>query len=1173
MKLTETSSDQRIVTLLVCWHCCTYPRSWQMLFTRRVALGILELRLCWCCWWICEHADVVLCPSLGSTLVLSREEERERCTDWFLDLAFEMDRFWAKIWAFCEYLHLCSGDRANNDEATRCTAETNADNDRSSTEPDPPSTSQPKHKIFLSHSGAQKYFVENLCKDLEDHHRFPFFDIRESSLPKAERFPEHIFEAAQHCNLAVVVVSEEYFTSKWPMIELVEFVRAKKSGRNPNLKILPVFMGLSVSEFSDQTRQEGWFRKWAGWAEEDRSRINVAEYKEALKVLKAFNGMQFHQDLSTLASYQKNVVRMICKLVSPDVKWYDAHVQGGSNICEVYREQIGGIQTSGRYKVRVIGYYGVGGLGKTTMCKVLCNELALEFEDKVCHVEMAPNPSSSQKLLHLQEVLKKLTRSRIEVLRDLNEGECKDILCKRVSWEQPAFLALDNLWDDTESIEHAKMFLDHAAFPEGSVMIVTARTLRTLRCLGINESQCFEVPELSKVDARNLFLYHAANGREYVDKGDIDMIDECVSRCYFRKNEKKEHHYIPLAVKVLGIHMGSLGSEPEQWLESLQKVKDFDHFRSKEENPVFGVIRLNYDRLTPEEQALFMDIVCYHPYFDELYALFKDDKYWSCLREWWGLVHRKKWKEIGVQLQRLKDNGLLEEVDLNAGKFSMHDLYREFAKLEVQGKLIIKDKSFQSRRFVYESYPSELEMTPSGGVWENLVRVSIEEVVGRWYKDKWYEDKWYEDKNGGITSLEGIQWEHCSNVVVLKVGGLRNLKGVLNLKDLRSLRSLELRQLDKLGGVEGLEDLKNLAYFEWVQSEAIQDFVGSCIFRLEEFKDPIRPHLGQLPESLEVLRVERVGATVGRDVFARCSNLHNLKLVNIRALDGIDFGKCSSLLTLKLSIIEGLQGFTGLRTECLQSLRIKYCNDLRDASGFEHSVRLRELVLDGNHALEKVPDMQKLTGLQILKIAGCGTSEVPDLQKLTGLQILKIAGCGTSEVRGLDSLRQLRELEYSGLSRKLPSLSGLQHLHRLTLFYCKGLTGLEGVGDLPLLRYLDLSLCSSLVRLPELSKCTNLEELDLGYCSSLVRLPELSKCTNLEKLVIRFTGMELFEEDIVMLSKLPNLRPVQIGIQIELDVVKRRVLKEMLGGFGVKEERDLETPPIKLRDYKYYQRF
>ncbi|KAG0605542.1 hypothetical protein M758_9G067200 [Ceratodon purpureus] len=968
---------------------------------------------------------------------------------------------------------------------------------RSSAKAEPPSTSQPKHKIFLSHSGAQKNFVENLYTDLLNHHRNPFLDIW--SLPMAERFPEHIFNAAQQCRLAVVVVSEEYFTSKWPVMELVEFVRAKKSGQNPNLKILPLFLGLSVIEFSDQTRQEGWFRKWAEWAEEDPSRISVAEWKEALKEVKAFNGIQFDQDMRKLASFQKNVVRTICKLVSPDVKWYDAHVQGSSNICKEYRKQIKGIQPSRRYKVRVIGYYGVGGVGKTTMCKVLCNELALEFEEKVCHIELAPNPSSDLKLWHLHEVLKKLTRTSEEVLRDLDEGKCKDILCKRVSWEQPAFLALDNLWDDSLSIEHAKVFLHHAAFREGSIVMVTARTLTALKYLGIHKSQCFKVPELSRADARNLFLYHAAKEREHVDKGDIPMIDECVSRCYFRKSEKQGRHYLPLAVKVLGMHMGSLGSDPKQWLESLPRVRDFD-LHSPEENPVFGVIRLNYDRLSPEEQALFIDIVCYHPYSN---PHVKNDKYWTSLREWLGLVYRKKWEKVGVQLQRLKDKGLLEDVDVTSGEFSMHDLYREFANLEVQGKL--ESGSFQSRRFVYAySHPSELEMMPSGGVWENLIRVGIEEKT-----------KWDKDKAGGIMSLQGIQWKHCSNVVVLKLWGLEYLKGVLNLKGLNCLRSLDLRDLFALGGVEGLDDLNNLTNFQWNSNGGI------------------RPrHLGQLPGSLMVLRVDRVGATVGRDVFARCTKLCNLKLEDIRAHDGIDFGQCSSLLTLDLTLIEGLQQLTGLRTECLQSLKIYNCADLRDASGFEHSVGLRELILGPKYASQKVPNLQKLTDLQTLEIADCG--------KIT-------------ELRGLGSLRKLRELHCRYLRKlsELSSLSGMQQLRRLDLSGCDKLTGLEGVGDLPSLRH-----------------------LNLWGCRSLVRLPELSKCTNLEDLYIWETGMELGEEDIVMLSKLPKLCPLKIGRCTRVDVVKRRVLKEEYNAGGaVKEERDLKMPPnIKLWDDKFGHR-
>ena len=73
-----------------------------------------------------------------------------------------------------------------------------------------------KHKIFLSHSGAQKDFVEYLCGELEKHHHFPFFDKRSSSLPKGDRFPELILKAAQECQMAIVVISEEYFLLKWP---------------------------------------------------------------------------------------------------------------------------------------------------------------------------------------------------------------------------------------------------------------------------------------------------------------------------------------------------------------------------------------------------------------------------------------------------------------------------------------------------------------------------------------------------------------------------------------------------------------------------------------------------------------------------------------------------------------------------------------------------------------------------------------------------------------------------------------------------------------------------------------------------------------------------------------------------------------------------------------------
>jgi GTPase SAR1 family protein len=50
--------------------------------------------------------------------------------------------------------------------------------------------------------------------------------------------------------------------------------------------------------------------------------------------------------------------------------------------------KIDGIQVSRGYGARIVGVYGVGGIGKTTSCKVLCNDYFEEFEGKVCHIDL-----------------------------------------------------------------------------------------------------------------------------------------------------------------------------------------------------------------------------------------------------------------------------------------------------------------------------------------------------------------------------------------------------------------------------------------------------------------------------------------------------------------------------------------------------------------------------------------------------------------------------------------------------------------------------------------------------------------------------------------------------------------------------------------------------------------
>ena len=66
-----------------------------------------------------------------------------------------------------------------------------------------------------------------------------------------------------------------------------------------------------------------------------------------------------------------------------------------------------------------MGLYGVIGIGKTTACKALCNELFTEFQGRVCHVEL----ENGSDLELLREVLTRITDIRPEVVNGFNKNE------------------------------------------------------------------------------------------------------------------------------------------------------------------------------------------------------------------------------------------------------------------------------------------------------------------------------------------------------------------------------------------------------------------------------------------------------------------------------------------------------------------------------------------------------------------------------------------------------------------------------------------------------------------------------------------------------------------------------------------------------------------------------
>jgi hypothetical protein len=414
---------------------------------------------------------------------------------------------------------------------------------------------------------------------------------------------------------------------------------------------------------------------------------------------------------------------------------------------------------------------------------------------------------------------------------------------------------------------------------------------------------------------------------------------------------------------------------------------------------------------------------------------------------------------------------------------------------------------------------SELESSPSVGLSHKLIRLSIQ--FGGF---------------GNITeSFEGINWQYCSNVVVLKLKGkLRWRGGVLSLEPLKCLRSFSFHYAEGLDKVEGLEGLKNLTYFKW-ENWNLGGFKGG---------EKAQTQMGRFPASLMVLKIGDSEVLFGPDVLARCTKLRTLKLSSVQA-GTLDVSNCSSLQTLELEHVHDLRTLSGLTARWasgLKSLKVVACQNLGDIPGLEQLVGLEQLHLHSCRSMAHLQlDLQKLTKLRALEILGELFSSLClpwHLQKLS----LGYAWGSTSaqhEVLGLKMIEALK-------------VNRLEQLEVLDLSGCD-VSGLENVGGWPALRCLDLSKCGRLSGLPDLSQSTNLEELNLRGCRG-----------------------ELCEDDVCMLARLRQLHPVPIGSRgdFRLNLVRRKKLTHYSRRLAPRawvdwkerewQETDLGIPPYSI---------
>jgi hypothetical protein len=213
-----------------------------------------------------------------------------------------------------------------------------------------------------------------LFHDFRSAGKHPFFDQDRNSLPKAEPFPQNIVDAAKQCQMGVVVLSEDYLKSKWPMLELSKFVESK-------VRLFPLFFKLSPSDLKQDKVESRWKPAWRDMGMEEEV---VESWGKAVKALRISNGLEYAKYANSEYKYRLDVVSEICKQLPPILKLKTDDIHGYERLCKMAWSMF-----EGDGSCEYLGLYGMAGAGKSTLCKAMCNYSQGEFGANIYRVELA----------------------------------------------------------------------------------------------------------------------------------------------------------------------------------------------------------------------------------------------------------------------------------------------------------------------------------------------------------------------------------------------------------------------------------------------------------------------------------------------------------------------------------------------------------------------------------------------------------------------------------------------------------------------------------------------------------------------------------------------------------------------------------------------------------------
>nr|ABF81430.1 TIR-NBS-LRR-TIR type disease resistance protein [Populus trichocarpa] len=759
-------------------------------------------------------------------------------------------------------------------------------------------------------------FTSHLYSNLAQRGIDVFMDDRE--LERGKTIEPALWKAIEESRFSVIIFSRDYASSPWCLDELVKIVQCMKEMGHT---VLPVFYDVDPSETYEKA-----FVEHEQNFKENLEKVRI--WKDCLSTVTNLSGWDVRNRNESESI--KIIVEYISYKLSITLPTISKNLVGIDSRLEVLNGYIG--EEVG--EAIFIGICGMGGLGKTTVARVVYDRIRWQFEGSCFLANVREVFAEKDGPRRLQEqLLSEILMERASVCDSSRGIE----MIKRRSQRKKILVVLDDV-DDHKQLE--SLAAESKWFGPGSRIIITSRDKQVLTRNGV--ARIYEAEKLNDDDALMLFSQKAFEN----DQPAEDFLD-------LSKQVVGYANGLPLALEVIGSFLH--GRSIPEWRGAINRMNEIpDH-------EIIKVLLVSFDGLHELEKKIFLDIACFLKGFKidritrildgrgfhasigipvlierSLISVSRDQVWMHNLLQKMGkeIIRRESPEEPGrrSRLWTYKDVCLalmdnigkekieaifldmpgIKEAQWNMEAFSKMSRLRLLKINNVQLSEGPEDLSNKLRFLEWHSYPSK--SLPASLQVDELVELHM--------------------ANSSIEQL----WYGCKSAINLKIINLSNslnLSKTPNLTGIPNLESLILEGCTSLSEVHpSLALHKKLQHVNLVNCKSIRilpnnlemESLKVCTLdgcsKLEKFPDII----GNM-NCLMVLRLDETSITklpssihhlIGLGLLSMnsCKNLESIpsSIGCLKSLKKLDLSGCSELKCIpeNLGKVESLEEFDGL---------------------------------------------------------------------------------------------------------------------------------------------------------------------------------------------------------------------------------------------------------------------